>query len=177
MQVKNEIQEYLFKVLGLDIRVELLGKDDLQDLPLYIRDSYQIYRTMLFDKSLLLLEPKEQEGLKISLISANVDVVRKRMGYPVVILLNYCNALQRSRLIEKGINFIIPGLQLFLPELLMDLREVYPAQSKSGKGQILRPSAQFLLIFHLLRSVVAALITSDLRTDIVSQSFRNSAGF
>ncbi len=152
MQIKNKIQEYLYNVVGLDIQLDLLGKNDLQDLPLYIRDSYMIYKTILFDKFLLLLEPKEIEGIRISLISANMDVVRSRMGYPVVVLLNNCNALQRSRLIEKGINFIVPGLQLYLPELMMDLREVYPSQTRSGKGQILRPSAQFLLIFHLLHS-------------------------
>lgn len=147
------MQEYISKVLGLDIQVDLLGKYDLQDLPLYIRDSYQIYRTTLFKESLLLLEPKEKERIRISLISSNVDVVKKRMGYPAVVLLYTCNALQRRRLIEKGINFIVPGTQLFLPELLVDLREVYSSQEKPESGQLLRPSAQFLLIFHLLHSV------------------------
>ena len=152
MQEISGIKKYFKKVLGLDIQMDLLGRKDLQDLPLYIRDSYLIYRTMLFDKSLLLLEPKEKEGYRISLIHANMDVVRKRLGYPVVVLLNTCNALQRSRLIEKGINFIVPGMQLYLPEFLVDLREVYTSKAKEINGQLLRPSAQFLLIFHLLHS-------------------------
>jgi hypothetical protein len=152
-QTKSKIQEYFKIVFGLDIQVDQLGRSDLQDLPLYIRDSYLIYRTILLDKFLLLLEPKEKGGIRISLISANVDVVKKRMGYPVVVLLNTCNALQRSRLIEKGINFVVPGLQLYLPELLMDLRELYPSHSKKGERLLLRPSSQFLLLFHLLNSV------------------------
>jgi hypothetical protein len=147
------VQEYFSNVLGLEIQIDLAEKKDLMDLPLYIRDSYLIYRTVLFDMSLVLLEPKVQEGIKISQISANMDLVLKRMGYPVVVLLNTCTALQRRRLIEKRINFIVPGTQLFLPELLMDLSEVYKSQSRSGKGQLLRPSAQFLIIFHLLHSV------------------------
>ncbi|MEA3357406.1 MAG: hypothetical protein U9Q67_03135, partial [Patescibacteria group bacterium] len=167
MHIKNKIQEYLNNVVGLDIQLDLLGKNDLQDLPLYIRDSYMIYRTMLFDKFLLLLEPKEKEGIRISLISANVDVVRSRMGYPVVVLLNTCTALQRRRLIDKRINFIVPGTQLFLPELLMDLGEVYKSPSRSGKGQLLRPSAQFLLIFHLIHSVS--------RYDLAEYNFKSVA--
>ncbi|MEN8203092.1 MAG: hypothetical protein ABFS28_10895 [Bacteroidota bacterium] len=153
MHNKSILQAYISNVLGLEIQVDLLEKKDLMDIPLYIRDSYLIYRTVLFDKSLILLEPKDQEGIKISLISANIDLVIKRKGNPVVVLLNTCSALQRRRLIEKRINFIVPGTQLFLPELLMDLSEVYKSQSRSGKGQLLRPSAQFLLIFHLLHSV------------------------
>ena len=153
MKNNSDIQEYINNILGLEIHLDLLGKDDLQDIPLYIRDSYLIYRTKLFDKSLILLKPKEHEGIRISMISANVDLVRKRMRNPVVLLLDTCTALQRRRLIEKGINLIVPGFQLFLPELLMDLRETYQSRSKSGKGQLLRPSAQFLLIFHLVHSV------------------------
>jgi hypothetical protein len=153
MQKYSKLQAYVNNILDLEIQLDLLGKADLQDMPLYIRDSYLIYRTKLFDKSLILLKPKEQEVIRISLISANVDLVRKRMGNPVVVLLDTCTALHRRRLIERGINFIVPGFQLFLPELLMDLREIYQPQSKSGKGQLLRPSAQFLLIFHLIHSV------------------------
>jgi hypothetical protein len=153
MQKISSIKKYFKKVLGLDIQMDLLGRKDLQDLPLYIRDSYKIYKAILFENSMLLLEPNEKEGYRISLIHANMDVVRKRLGYPVVVLLNTCNALQRSRLIEKRISFIVPGTQLYLPEMLVDLREVYPVKAKEINGQLLRPSAQFLLIFHLLHSV------------------------
>jgi len=149
----SDIKKYFKKVLGLDIQMDLLGRKDLKDLPLYIRDSYKIYRAILFEKSVLLLEPIEKESFRISLIYANMDVVRKRLGYPVVVLMNACNALQRSRLIEKRISFIVPGTQLYLPELLVDLRETYPSKAKEIDGQLLRPSAQFLLIFHLLHSV------------------------
>jgi len=150
---KSNVKNYIKQVLGLDIQMDLLGRKDLQDLPLYIRDSYKIYKANLFEKSVLLLEPKDKVGYRISLIYANMDVVRKRLGYSVVVLLNTCNALQRSRLIDKRISFIVPGTQLYLPEMLVDLREVYPFKAKEINGQLLRPSAQFLLIFHLLHSV------------------------
>jgi len=68
MQEISIIKKYLKKVLGLDIQIDLLGRKDLQDLPLYIRDSYKIYKAILFEKSVLLLEPKEKEGFRISLI-------------------------------------------------------------------------------------------------------------
>ena len=58
----REIQRYFNDVVGLDIQVDLLGKNDLQDLPLYIRDSYRIYKTRLFERPLLLLQPREKDG-------------------------------------------------------------------------------------------------------------------
>lgn len=153
MQEISGIKKYINMVLDLDIQIDLLGRKDLQDLPLYIRDSYKIYKAIFFEKSVLLMEPKEKDGYRISLIHANMGVVRKRLGYPVVALLSTCNALQRSRLIAKRISFIVPGTQLYLPEMLVDLREVYPSKAKEITRQQLRPSAQFLLIFHLLHSV------------------------
>ena len=152
MQEKSIIKEYFKRVLGLEIHIDLLGRKDLQDIPLYIRDSYKIYKAVLCEKSLLLLEPNEKKDYRTSIIQASIGVVRQRLGYPVVILLHTCNALQRSRLIEKRISFIVPGTQLYLPEMLIDLREIYPSKAKEIDGQPLKPSAQFLLIFHLLHS-------------------------
>jgi hypothetical protein len=53
------------------------------------------------------------------------------------------------RLIEKRINFIVPGKQLFLPDLLLDLRENGAAMENGEKRGKLLPSAQFILLFHL----------------------------
>jgi DNA-binding transcriptional ArsR family regulator len=60
-------------------------------------------------------------------------------------------AYNRKRLIEKRINFIVPGKQLFLPELLVDLRESYPRPKAKQKNEKLLPSAQFLLIYHIIQ--------------------------
>ena len=167
MHIIRSLQKYIYKVLGLEIQADQLGKKELMDLPLYIRDTYIVYKTMLFDQSLVLLEPKELEGIRISLISANVDLVKARMSYTVVVLMSTCTALQRRRLIEKGINFIVPGTQLFLPEMLMDLSEVYKSQRRIGEKKLLRPSAQFLIIFHLLHS--------ETRYDLAEYNFKSIA--
>ena len=59
-------------------------------------------------------------------------------------------AYNRKRLIEKGINFIVPGKQLYLPEFLIDLRESFTKTRTKSKNEKLLPSAQFILIYHIL---------------------------
>lgn len=61
---------------------------------------------------------------------------------------DFLSILERKRLIQKGINFVVPGKQLFLPELLIDLREQFPR--KKEKKDSLTPSSQALLLFHIL---------------------------
>jgi DNA-binding MarR family transcriptional regulator len=58
-------------------------------------------------------------------------------------------AHNRSRLIERGIGFIVPGNQLYIPELAMDLREHF-RMTKSRQGKGLSPVAQAVLFHHLL---------------------------
>ncbi|MEZ5070940.1 MAG: hypothetical protein R2751_08220 [Bacteroidales bacterium] len=146
----NVIKNYLVRVLGVDVHIEMSATNVEWDLPLHIRSSYRIHRTHLFGRTVLMLEPIEDERFRVSLIFANLEEVRKRSGYSVVLLLSHCSSIQRSRLIEKKIGFIVPGTQLYLPEFLVDLREVFP--TKKANGIRLSPSSQFLLTFHLLHS-------------------------
>lgn len=46
-------------------------------------------------------------------------------------------------------NFIVPGKQLYLPSLLVDLREHFKNKKTAAKG--LLPSAQAILIYRILQ--------------------------
>jgi hypothetical protein len=68
----------------------------------------------------------------------------------IVLLTEDLTSIYRKRLIEKGINFIVPGKQLFLPDFLIDLREGNQNQRRTQKTEKLLPSAQFILLYHIL---------------------------
>jgi hypothetical protein len=53
----------------------------------------------------------------------------------------------RNRLIQKGVSFIIPGKQSFIPNLFIDLKD-YLKPEKQPKGH-LQPAAQVLLLYHM----------------------------
>lgn len=55
----------------------------------------------------------------------------------------------RSRLIEQGIAFAVPGNQLYIPHLAMDLREHFRTKEKAPVGR-LSPAAQIVFFHHLL---------------------------
>jgi DNA-binding MarR family transcriptional regulator len=54
-------------------------------------------------------------------------------------------------MVRLGIPFIVPGSQVFLPPLLVDLRERQPVAIKRSRGKMLTPAAQCLVLFHLQR--------------------------
>jgi len=67
----------------------------------------------------------------------------------VVYVIDALASYERRRLIEQKVPFIVPGNQLYLPDLGIDLREYFRQRSSVGETA-LSPSAQAMLITALL---------------------------
>jgi hypothetical protein len=92
-------------------------------------------------------------------IAAQVDSARRELGNPMVLIPGDIESYVRKRLIEKRIPFIIPGRQMFLPELLIDLIEFAPIPKEIP--ELMQPAAQFLLLYHILKQ---PLVNINLKT-------------
>ncbi len=55
-----------------------------------------------------------------------------------------------KRLIEKQIAFVIPGKQLFIPQLMVNLKE-FRYDDNQNRREIIPPAAQCLLLYHILK--------------------------
>lgn len=71
--------------------------------------TYKLYGFLMLDHLLLLAEPKQTEGISILQTEKHFDLLKNSFGRKVVLLLHETTAFNRKRLIEKGINFIIPN--------------------------------------------------------------------
>ena len=159
------IEKYIQEVLGMEVNLYPISKSQLKQLPLYISESYQLYSLKMFNKDILFAALKNKEGLRILQLEKHTHQIQKQLNQPVVLMLENVQAYNRNRLIEKHINFIVPGKQLYLPHLLIDLRESFHRVEKKKKTLI--PSAQFLVIYHLLND--------DLKWKLEENSFKDIA--
>lgn len=146
----KQIKEYIYKVFGEEIRPEPLPKTQLGSLPIYIGETYKLYSSTFFNQLIVLAEPKSAEDLSIQQIEKHFSLLKTTLERKVVLILTGITALNRKRLIEKGLNFIVPDKQLYLPELLIDLKENLVNSKAKRKNDTLLPSAQFLLIYHII---------------------------
>lgn len=152
--MKNVIKKtikYVEDVLQIDIGIEPVPKQELHNLPIYISNIYKLYRAQLLNVDLLLIEYIDPEGFSIFQLNKHIDLLIESTNKPVVLLMENISSLHRNRLIEKRINFIIPGKQLFLPDFLVDLREVNENRRLKRKTKKLLPSAQLMLLYHILK--------------------------
>lgn len=138
------------ETLGIQPTVAPIAKSYMDRLPMYIHETFKLYRTNLFNTEIILAELKNEEELSIQQTQKQVQQVKNQFNQKVVVILENVQAYNRKRLIEKGINFIVPGKQLYMPDLLIDLRESYVNPKAKPKNETLLPSAQFLLIYHII---------------------------
>lgn len=146
-----EAIKYLKRLFGQDIQAERLEREQKQKLPLFIAEAYDFYSIRLYARNVVMIQLKEHEDFTITQIEKHLNRLWTVFG-TVILAFPTISAYTRKRLIEKRINFIVPEKQLFLPDLLIDLQENFIAYEPRKRSEKLLPSAQFILLFHLLSS-------------------------
>jgi len=141
---------YINETLGVNASSLPIQKDGLGKLPMFINESYRLYKTILFNRELLLVELRNNDNFSVLQIEKHCQLLKNIFDKKIVIVFPNLAAYNRKRLIEKGINFIVPNKQLFLPELLIDLKESYSNPRAKQENEKLLPSAQFIVIYYLL---------------------------
>lgn len=157
------LNKYIQEILGETIHLEKLTKN----MPFHIHLSYNVYRTRILNNEIILIENKNIEDFKILQTEKHIEILRDSFNTPIVLLLNELASYNRLRLIEKRINFIVAGKQIYLPSLLMDFRESFMPhkEHKKHKKDTLIPSAQMIVLYHLFNKSI----------DIKNLSFREIA--
>jgi phosphoribosylformylglycinamidine (FGAM) synthase PurS component len=142
--------KYIEETMGIQPTATPIAKTYLDRLPMYIHETFRLYRTDLFNTEIILAELKNDDELSIQQTEKQVQQIKNLLNQKVVVVLENVQAYNRKRLIEKGINFIVPGKQLYMPDLLIDMRESFVHPMTKQKNETLLPSAQFLLIYHII---------------------------
>lgn len=143
------IQRYLQDVFGSSVHIR--GWDDAQRLPFHLRDTYEFAEVALFGTTCVLVmadRPLDGEAD----IRRHLDIVAQHASRDVlpVYVTAALASYERRHLIVRGIPFIVPGNQLFLPPLGIDLRE-YFRDRPDTKSNAFSPATQALLFVALLR--------------------------
>jgi len=127
-----------------------MPENELAKLPVYVNQIYRIYTTSLLDQKIILVQLVNSNNLSVAQTEKQLKNLKKLFNKKVVLILDQVVSYNRSRLIKKRINFIVPGKQLFLPEMLIDLKEGGLKNIAAVEKQYLIPSAQVIILYHIL---------------------------
>ena len=142
------ILRYLHEVLGIEAPgVKPWARAN--ELPYFLRDAFQFSELELLGQPIVLAIGRAEAKQSLSEVRTWLDKVKALAGQPAVYVTDALASYDRRRLIEQKVPFIVPGNQLYLPDLGLDLREYF--RQRTSAAEVLSPSAQAMLITALLR--------------------------
>lgn len=119
-------------------------------LPHFILDRYRFWEGHLHGIRLILVAIREpRQGATADYLKHRETVARHFGVRLVLLLLDNVPAAIRRQMVERHIGFIAPGAQIYVPDILLDLRERTPAVP-TGPGEHISPTTQLVLIAVLL---------------------------
>ncbi len=148
------LSSYLQSITGDIPFIEPADKHVASKLPLFLRQKYDISHGDLFGrKCFFAFETKRTDDASPKEYAQDMLSLKRQLSLDVVLVLSKVVSYVRNRLVRQQVPFIVPGTQMFLPMLMIDLRERFPRpKTESGK---LTPVSQLIIIYHLQREDVS----------------------
>ncbi len=154
----QQVEQYVRDALG--ITLVFLPWEKSKGLPFYLREHYGYFIAELLGTECAMMLDTNEEERTPAIISTHVQQVRKREGLEVIYVREAVTSYNRKRLIEQKVPFIVPGNQMYLPTLGIDLRE-HLKKLRETRTKF-SPSTQALVLYILYRKEIESLRPSQL---------------
>ncbi len=148
----EELESYLSETFGLAVRV----KRDLkaaEKLPIFFGALYSTWETTIAGHPVILLFQRKREAVSPAQVAKHVVVARAALGRDVAFVFPTLQSFERKRLVHYHVPFIVPERQTYLPDLLIDLRDLVRGRRDGmpddGRVKHLSTPAQVLLLHGL----------------------------
>lgn len=142
-----DVQVYLHETLGTVAPVRLWS--GTKSLPYFLQDAFDVHEFQLCGKDILLVSARRERLPPLRMLRTQLDKLAHIADRPVVFATSALASYERRRLVEQNIPFVVPGNQLYLPNLGIDFREYFRRPQAEVTG--FTPATQALFIAALLR--------------------------
>jgi DNA-binding MarR family transcriptional regulator len=142
------VEDYLHEVLG-SARTAAQPWSRATELPYFLQDAFRFFELELLAHPVVLAISNSDLPPPLSELRVWLDKVRAVASQPVIYVTQALASYERRRLIEHKVPFVVPGNQLYLPDLGLDLREHFRQHRTTPAA--LSPATQAILIAALLK--------------------------
>ena len=147
--LRCDFERYLNETL--DITVKTQPWEGEGNLPFFLRNMYAFFQVSVLNTRCLVMAPRKEAEQTPSTVRKHKLQVQKKWGYAVLYVSRKISAYNRKRLIEHKVPFVVPGNQMYLPPLGIDLREHFkPPRSTRPKWS---PSTQAAFLYAFIHAL------------------------
>lgn len=140
------IMGLVIKIAGIDVELSPMNQEDLRGLNMLSIMRFSYYRGKFNEETMCFLLPKDNTELTPSQCRKYAERIGEALGLPIVFILQTVLYVNRKRLIEQGVYFVVSNKYAFLPTLLVSSLE---REKKRKRGSVLSPAAQYILLYYL----------------------------
>ena len=138
--------DFSIKIADIDVELIPLNNAELRGLNMMSIMRFTYYRGTFSGETMCFLLPKDNTELTPTYCRRYADRIGEALGMPVVFILHTAQYVNRKRLIEQGVYFVVSNKYAFLPMLLLNSLE---KEKKRKIGSVLSPAAQYILLYYL----------------------------
>jgi len=144
--LEHSFGSYLKETLGIFVKLEPWEGENR--LPFFLQNLYEFFQASILHTPCLVMVPREEAEQTPATVHKHIVQVQNQWGHEVIYASRKISAYNRKRLIEQKVPFVVPGNQMYLPPLGIDLREHFKtirnARSKWS------PSTQTVFLYALM---------------------------
>ncbi len=144
--ILGNFETYIFNTLGvLGIKMaSVFGTD----LPISLHEQYRFIVYEIAGESYLIMIPLLDGESTPETIRKHISMIGNEWAGEVIYLHSAISHYNRKRLIERKISFVVPGNQMYLPTLGLDLRE-HMKRLREPKRKKFSPATQSAILYVL----------------------------
>jgi hypothetical protein len=158
--VRSELREterYVHDALGVAVKAKPWS--DAGRLPHFLKERYRFAQAELLGLRALFVIDVSPEEQAPATVRKHMETLRSKQHAEPIYIREQVTAYNRKRLIEQKVPFIVPGNQMYLPMLAIDLREHF--RRLREETSTFSPSTQVVVLYALLHDPGRVLTPSE----------------
>ena len=141
----NKTIDYLHEFIDETAAYEDWNQKARETLPLYLAGAFDFNLVDMLDTQALFLKPLGPWSLKK--METWAEIITERSGYNTVFIFTETSPYLIKKMIENKTAFVVPGEQISLPFLVMQIKKVKPHISRSFQKFV--PMTQLIFLYML----------------------------
>ena len=154
----HELERYLHEALGIAVKTKPWSGADR--LPHVLKERYRFAQAELLGLHALLVIDSNPDDQSPATVRKHMDMLQTKQPADLIYVRTQVTAYNRKRLIEQKVPFIVPGNQMYLPMLAIDLREHFRRIREEVPS--FSPSTQVVVLYVLHRDAGQVLIPTEM---------------
>ncbi len=158
-QIKNTAV-YIRAMLDKNVIFEPLPKGQQVLIPATVAGLYTFYTSFMIGHEVLVCFAVDDTIATPAQLQKHMSLLKNRVGMPAIFIINKIASYNMQRLVQQRVNFIVPQKQMFIPDLIIDLKK--QRTSVEQLHSTIPPIAQCLILFKLEKELADELKVQDI---------------